>query len=66
MTGLRGKVVLVTGGARGIGRATAARFLDEGARVVVADVDGAEADATARALSSRGPITARTLDVTRP
>ena len=35
---LRGKVVIVTGGAAGIGRATADRFAAEGARVVVWDV----------------------------
>ena len=39
MRGLKSKRVLVTGGARGIGAATAARFLEEGARVVVLDRD---------------------------
>src|SRR5919199_1645278 len=34
-----GQVVLVTGAARGIGRATAARFAAEGAGVVLADLD---------------------------
>ncbi|MGW5377856.1 SDR family NAD(P)-dependent oxidoreductase [Nocardia sp. NPDC003999] len=36
---LAGKVAIVTGGASGIGSATVARFVAEGARVVVADVD---------------------------
>src|SRR5499425_906736 len=43
MRGLEGKRVLITGGASGIGAATAARFLEEGSAVVVLD-----RDATAR------------------
>jgi NAD(P)-dependent dehydrogenase (short-subunit alcohol dehydrogenase family) len=39
MRGLKDKRVLVTGGASGIGTATAVRFLEEGARVVVLDCD---------------------------
>jgi meso-butanediol dehydrogenase/(S,S)-butanediol dehydrogenase/diacetyl reductase len=50
MRGLRGKRVLVTGGARGIGAATAARFLDEGARVAVLDRDAAALAAIRRDL----------------
>jgi NAD(P)-dependent dehydrogenase (short-subunit alcohol dehydrogenase family) len=41
MRGLDGKRVLVTGGAGGIGSATCARFLEEGARVVALDLDEA-------------------------
>jgi len=39
MQGLKDKLVLITGGAGGIGQVTAARFLKEGARVVVFDND---------------------------
>jgi NAD(P)-dependent dehydrogenase (short-subunit alcohol dehydrogenase family) len=47
---LEDKIALVTGGGSGIGRAAAVAFAREGARVVVADVDGASANATAALL----------------
>jgi len=45
LSGLSGKVAVVTGGASGIGAATAQRLSAEGAAVVVADRDGDRATA---------------------
>ena len=64
MRGLDGRVALVTGAARGIGRAIAARLAEEGARVAIADLDGAAAEAPAAAIG-RGAL-AVTLDITDP
>ncbi len=56
---------LVSGAGSGIGRATAQRLAAEGARVLVADLDGASAEATAATIrEAGGQATATACDVT--
>lgn len=54
MARLDGKVALVTGAATGIGRATAIRLAEEGARIAVADIDASAGDAVAREIGDAG------------
>jgi len=60
---LKDKVVIVTGGRRGIGAATCIKFAQEGAKVVVADVTGTE-EVADKINSAGGQAIALTVDVT--
>lgn len=61
MRGLEDKTAVITGGASGIGRATARRLAEEGAEVVVTDIDADGGEEAARALDGTGEF--RELDV---
>src|SRR5262245_933064 len=52
--GLAGKVAFITGGGMGMGRETAVLFAEEGARVVVAGIDGGAAKETAALVGKAG------------
>jgi len=65
MARLKEKVALVVGGGGGIGRASAQLLAREGAKVVVADLDGAAAAATAASITQAGGrATSLAVDVT--
>lgn len=62
---LKDKVAIVTGAASGMGAATARRFAEEGAKVVVADMLAAEGEAVAGSISGKGRTAVfQSLDVT--
>ncbi|WP_322045013.1 SDR family NAD(P)-dependent oxidoreductase [Paraburkholderia sp. J67] len=66
MSDLQGKVAIVTGGASGIGRATAQLFAQAGAHVVIADLAEAEARTVALSIEEQGgEALALRVDVTR-
>jgi 3(or 17)beta-hydroxysteroid dehydrogenase len=62
---LQNKVALVTGAGNGIGAATATRFAEEGALVIVTDINGESAESVAAQINGNGGrAEARTQDVT--
>ena len=63
---LKNRVAIITGGANGIGRATATRFAAEGAIVVICDLRQAEIDTAVNALKAGGAEAAgHVIDVTK-
>ena len=61
---LEDRVAIVTGGAQGIGYATAERLLKSGARVVLWDIDAARLDGACAALAEHGPVRGEAVELT--
>jgi NAD(P)-dependent dehydrogenase (short-subunit alcohol dehydrogenase family) len=65
MRGLRGKRILISGGSSGIGKATAQRFLEEGARVFLCGLDAGEVGLAVAELGEFGAVSGIAVDVGR-
>ncbi|HEY1999115.1 SDR family NAD(P)-dependent oxidoreductase [Paraburkholderia sp.] len=61
---LDGRVVVITGGARGIGYAVAQRALNSGAEVALWDLDAARLERSQRELAELGKVTSATVELT--
>ncbi len=66
MDDLSGKVAVVTGGAAGIGRGITEALLDDGARVVIADVEAPVLELAVKELADRGEVRGVVTDVSTP
>ena len=66
MREVSGKVAVVTGGANGIGRGIVEALLDEGARVVIVDIEQPVLDRSVAELAARGEVSGIVTDVSDP
>ena len=60
---LDGKVAIITGAGQGIGKAYAARFLDEGAKVVIADYSKERGESALADLKGKGDVVFMPTDI---